>query len=89
MHVSMHACVCATGKRVRGLLLALELLKGALCAAISLWDFSDWQQSPETKQFVHFLETNEQVSQSKSVTNGWRGKERESEGVGMCITELC
>lgn len=32
---------------------------------------------------------NEQVSQSKSVTNGWRGKERESEGVGMCITELC
>lgn len=74
---------------VRGLFLALELLKGALCAAISLWDFSDWQRTQKQSSLFISWKANEQVSQSKSVTNGWRGKERESEGVGMCITELC
>lgn len=49
--VCMHGCVW-----VRGLFLDFGLLKGALCAAISLWDSGIGSGAPETKQFVHFLE---------------------------------
>lgn len=73
----MRVCVCASvWVCVRGLFLALDLLKGALCAAISLWDFWDWQRSPETKQFVHFLE-GQWTSVSVRVRDQWVERERE------------
>lgn len=66
-----------------------KLLKGALCAAISLWDSGIGSGAQKQSSLFISWRASEQVSQSESVTNGWRGKERESEGLGMCITELC
>ena len=84
-HAYVHARMCVSEGAVFGL---QAPQRGPMCCyqPRGLWD---WQWSTETKQFVHFLEaSSEQVSQSESVTNGWRGKGRESEGLGMCMCSV-
>lgn len=72
-----HACVCA-GMCVftRGLFLDFRLLKGALCAAISLRDSGTGSSAQKQSSLFISWKASEQVSQSGSVTNGWRGKAR-------------
>lgn len=65
---------------MRGLFLDFKLLKGALCAAISLWDSGIGSGAQKQSSLFISWKASEQVSQSESMTNGWRGKERESEG---------
>lgn len=84
-HACVYAGVCVLA---RGLFLDFKLLKGALCAAISLWDSGIGSGAQKQSSLFISWKASEQVSQSESMTNGWRGKERESESFGMCITEL-
>lgn len=65
----------------------LKLLKGALCAAISLWDSGIGSGAQKQSSLFSSWKASEQVSHSECMTNAWRGDERGSEGLGMCVTE--
>lgn len=92
MLVPVHACicVCACVCVVRGLLLDFKLLKGALCAAISLWDSEIGSRGQKQSSLFISWKANEQVSQSKSVTDGWVVEEDHDEvGAGGCQWGRC
>lgn len=70
MHI--YVCVCVH-VIVRGLFLDFKLLKGALCAAISLWDSGIGSRSKKQSSLFISWKANEQVSQSEPMTDGWGG----------------
>lgn len=78
-------CVCV----VRGLLLDFKLLKGALCAAISLWDSEIGSRGQKQSSLFISWKANEQVSQSESMTDGWVEEEGGKLGVGGCQWGCC
>lgn len=78
-------CVCV---RVRGLFLDFELLKGALCAAISLWDSGIGSRAQKQSSLFISWKASEQVSQSESMTNGRGGVGVGGACMAVCTTEL-
>lgn len=72
MHAYICVCVCVRFI-VRGLFLDFKLLKGALCAAISLWDSGIGSRGQKQSSLFISWKANEQVSQSEPMTDGWGG----------------
>ena len=70
----MHACMCVSEWAVFGL---HAPQRGPMCCYQPL-GLRDWQQSPETKQFVHFLD-GQRTSVSVRVHDQWVGRERDGE----------
>lgn len=83
------ACVCAYSTCMCVSEGAVRLLKGPLCAAISLWDSGTGSGAHKQSSLFISWKLSEQAFQSESITSGWTGKWKVWEGLGMCITELC
>lgn len=73
-HACVYACICVCVSE--GAVFGLQApQRGPMCCyqPLGLWD---WQWSPETKQFVHFLES-QWTSVSVRVHDQWVERERE------------